>query len=64
MSTTGIGRFVSDGRFDLERIMAATRAEPEAMQELSAQRVARLHEDRAAEQRRLAETQAEPGAEH
>lgn len=59
-----IGRFVSrDGdRFDLERIINATRSSPQAMQEIQEQRLARLHEDRAAEQRRLAESQAEPGA--
>lgn len=60
-----IARFVSgDGdRFDLGRIINATRAEPLAMQELQKQRVARLKADRAVEQRRLTETQAEPGAE-
>ncbi len=54
-----IGRFVSEGRFDLERIINATRAEPQAMEAISKQRVARLHADRVAEQRRLAEAQAE-----
>jgi hypothetical protein len=60
-----IARFVGgDGdRFDLERIINATRAEPLAMQELQEQRVARLHADRVAEERRLAEAQAEFGAE-
>lgn len=60
-----IGRFVSrDGdRFDLDRIINATRSEPQARQEIQEQRVARLHADRAAEQRRLAESQADHGAE-
>jgi hypothetical protein len=58
-----IGRFVGEGRFDLERIINATRSEPRAMHALQKQRVARLHEDRAAEQRRLAETEKGPGAE-
>jgi hypothetical protein len=51
--TSGIGRFVSDGRFDLARIIAATRAEPEAMKALAAERVARLKDARAAEQQRV-----------
>jgi hypothetical protein len=60
-----IARFVNrDGeRFALDRIINATRSSPQAWQEIREQRVARLHEDRAAEQRRVAETQAEPGAE-
>jgi hypothetical protein len=58
-----IGRFVSGGRFDLDRIINATRSSPQAMQELQKQRVKRLHDDRAAEQRRLAETHAHRGAE-
>jgi hypothetical protein len=54
-----IARFVGEGRFDLERIINATRAEPQAMEEISRQRVARLHADRVAEQRRVTESQAE-----
>jgi hypothetical protein len=56
---TTISRFVT-GRFDLDRIIAAHRAEPQAMQKLAEQRVAKLHEDRAAEQRRVAESRTQP----
>lgn len=58
MTSTGIGRFVGEGRFTLDRLIAATRSEPQAMKELAKQRVARLHEARAAEQRRVADAQA------
>jgi len=50
----GLARFV-DGRFGLERIIAATQADPDAMREIGKQRVARLRDDRVAEQRRIAE---------
>jgi hypothetical protein len=48
----GIGRFVG-GRFDLDRILAATAASPEAMQEISRERVERMHADREAERSRV-----------
>lgn len=51
----GIGRFV-DGRFGLDRIIAATLAEPEALSEIGRARVERLHADRDAERRRVKET--------
>src|SRR5690242_668834 len=53
----GLARFV-DGRFSLDRLIAATRSEPEAMREISAERVARIRADREAERRRVDDARA------
>ena len=58
----GLSRFLPD-RFSLDRLTAATRSSSDALQAISAERVARLRENVVAEQRRVAESQAEPGAE-
>lgn len=50
----GIGRFV-EGKFGLDRIIAATAADSQALDAISRARVARLKDARADEQQRIAE---------
>ena len=56
----GIGRFLECDRFTLERILAATAAEPAAIQAISEERVARLHADRERERRRIDQAKRTP----
>ena len=58
----GIRRFVG-GKFDLDRLVAATATSPGALQEMSRARVERLRNAREAEQRRVADARREGGPE-
>lgn len=48
-----IGRFLGDGRLSLDDVLRANANSSEALQEISRERVARLHEARESERRRI-----------
>ena len=54
-ASLGIGRFVGDGRYGLDELAEITRSDPDAILELSAQRVEQINSTREAEIKRVKE---------
>jgi hypothetical protein len=50
-----LGRFLGDGTRSLDDLLRVTASSPEALREISRERVARLQRERVADQRRVAD---------